>query len=172
MSQYFGGQQADPQGVLIKDDSTGFAGFGRNSVTATSIISETIWGLALPEHWCNSGGNPLFAFMTNPLMVDYRDESTFSDSLGIVGAGPIGGYTGSFVVTNADGFRYVVCPMVDGFTWQGFKVDGNLNITKIPCQDMDCASQSATTRRTGRTTTSAWARARHRSGNPTTTPPG
>ena len=130
MSKYFGGQQADPQGVLIKDDSTGFLGFGRNSVTATSIISETIWGLALPEHWCNSGGNALYAFMVNPLMVDYRDESTFSDSLGIVGAGPIGGYTGSFVVTNADGYKYIVCPMVDGFTWQGFKVDGNLNISK------------------------------------------
>jgi hypothetical protein len=128
MSKYFGGQQADPQGVLIKDDSTGFAGFGRNSVTATSIISETIWGLALPEIWCNSGGNPLYAFMCSPLMVTYRDESTFADSLGIVGAGPIGGYTGSSVVTNADGYRYVVAPMVDGFTWQGFKIDGNLNV--------------------------------------------
>jgi hypothetical protein len=58
MSPYFGGQQADPQGVVIKDDSTGFLGFGRNTVTATSIISDTIWGLALPEIWCNSGGNP------------------------------------------------------------------------------------------------------------------
>ena len=58
MSPYFGGHQADPQGVVIKDDSTGFLGFGRNTVTATSIISDTIWGLALPEIWCNSGGNP------------------------------------------------------------------------------------------------------------------
>jgi hypothetical protein len=54
---YFGGHQADPQGVVIKDDSTGFIGFGRNTVTATSIISDTVWGLALPEIWCNSGGN-------------------------------------------------------------------------------------------------------------------
>ena len=54
MSPYFGGQQADPQGVVIKDDSTGFLGFGRNTVTATSIISDTVWGLALPEIWCNS----------------------------------------------------------------------------------------------------------------------
>ena len=128
MSQWFGGQQADPQGVSIKDDSTGFLGFGRNSVTATSIISDTVWGLALQEIWCNSGGNPLYAFMATPLMVDYRDESTFADSLGIVGAGPLGGFTASAVVTNADGYRYVVAPMVDGFTWQGFKVDGNLNV--------------------------------------------
>ena len=44
MSPYFGGQQGDPQGVVIKDDSTGFLGFGRNTVTATSIISDTVWG--------------------------------------------------------------------------------------------------------------------------------
>ena len=130
MSSWFGGQQADPQGVIIKDDSTGFLGFGRNSVTATSIVSDTVWGLALQEIWCNSGGNPLYAFMVTPLMIDYRDESTFADSLAIVGAGPLGGFTASSVVTNADGYRYVVAPMVDGFTWQGFKVDGNLNITQ------------------------------------------
>src|SRR5271168_749130 len=72
MAPYFGGHQADPQGVVIKDDSTGFLGFGRNTVTATSIISDTVWGLALPEIWCNSGGNPIFAFMANALMVAYR----------------------------------------------------------------------------------------------------
>ncbi|MGD0497537.1 MAG: hypothetical protein ABSC23_03775 [Bryobacteraceae bacterium] len=131
MSRWFGGQQSDPQGVYIKDDSTGFLGFGRNSVTSTSIISETIWGMTLQEIWCNSGGNPLYAFMATPLMVAYRDESTFADSLGIVGAGPLGGFTASMIVQNADGYRYVVAPMVDGFTWQGFQVNGNLNITKF-----------------------------------------
>ncbi len=130
MSPYFGAQQADPQGAVIKDDSTGFLGFGRNTVTATSIISDTVWGLALPEIWCNSGGNSLFAFMANALMVAYRDESGYSDSLGILGAGPLGGFTASTVVTNADGFRYVVAPMLDGYTWQGFVVNGNLNVTK------------------------------------------
>ena len=93
MAPYFGAQQADPQGVVIKDDSTGFLGFGRNTVTATSIISDTVWGLALPEIWCNSGGNPLFAFLATALMVDYRDESGYADSLGILGAGPLGGFT-------------------------------------------------------------------------------
>ena len=34
------------------------------------------------------------------------------------------------VVTNADGYRYVVAPMVDGYLWQGLQVNGNLNITK------------------------------------------
>lgn len=130
MAPYFGGQQADPQGVVIKDDSTGFLGFGRNTVTATSIISDTVWGLALPEIWCNSGGNPLYAFMASGLMVDYRDESGYADSLAILSAGPLGGFTASMVVTNADGYRYVVAPMVDGYTWQGFQVNGNLNVTK------------------------------------------
>ena len=88
MAPYFGAHQADPQGVVIKDDSTGFLGFGRNTVTATSIVSDTIWGLALPEIWCNSGGNPLFAFLATALMVDYRDESGYADSLGILSAGP------------------------------------------------------------------------------------
>ncbi len=68
--------------------------------------------------------------MVTAMMVAYRDESTFADSLGIIGSGPIGGFTPSAVVQNADGYRYVVAPMVDGFTWQGFKVDGNLNITQ------------------------------------------
>jgi len=130
MAKYFGGQQADPQGVNILDNSTGFAGLGRNRVTATSIISDTVWGLALPEIWCNSGGNPLFAFFAAALMVAYRDESDFSDSLGILGAGPLGGFTASMVVQNADGYRYVVAPMVDGFLWQGLKLDGNLNVSK------------------------------------------
>ena len=145
MAPYFGGHQADPQGVVIKDDSTGFLGFGRNTVTATSIISDTIWGLALPEIWCNSGGNPLFAFWVNCMMVEYRDESDYADSLGILGAGPIGGFTGMLVYQNADGYRYVVAPMVDGYTPQGFKVDGNLNVTKYQ-PAWACARSPATTR--------------------------
>jgi hypothetical protein len=68
--------------------------------------------------------------MASALMVAYRDESGYADSLGILSAGPLGGFTASMVVTNADGYRYVVAPMVDGYLWQGLKVDGNLNITK------------------------------------------
>src|ERR1035437_7999950 len=73
MAPFFGGHQADPQGVIIKDDSTGFLGFGRNTVTATSIISDTIWGMALPEIWCNSGGDPIKAFIAPAQLVAYRD---------------------------------------------------------------------------------------------------
>ncbi len=46
--------------------------------------------------------------MASALMVDYRDESGYADSLGILSAGPLGGFTASTVVTNADGYKYVV----------------------------------------------------------------
>ncbi len=47
MDDFFGGQPAEPQGVFLKDNTTGFLGFQRNRVTATSIISDTIWGQPL-----------------------------------------------------------------------------------------------------------------------------
>lgn len=139
MTEYFGGHPAQPQGVFIKDDSTGLFGWQRNRVTAVSIISDSVFGQPLPEIFC-SESDPLYAMQVNALMVDYRDESTFADSLGIIGAGPIGkfavddppvaGAKGGVLVTNKDGFKYIVAPMTDGFTAHGFKVDSNLNVDK------------------------------------------
>ena len=114
--------------MCIKDNSTGLWGFGRSTVTATSIISDTIWGNALQEIWCNDDGDPGKAFWVNCMIAAGRDESDFYDALGIVGAGPIGAYTGMLVYTNADGYRYIIAPMLDGQPPQGFKVDGNLNV--------------------------------------------
>jgi hypothetical protein len=128
MTQYFGGQPAEPQGVVIKDNSTGLWGFGRSTVTATSIISDTIWGNALQEIWCNDDGDPGKAFWVNCMIAAGRDESDFYDALGIVGAGPIGRYTGMLVYQNADGYRYIIAPMLDGQPPHGFKVDGGLNV--------------------------------------------
>jgi hypothetical protein len=95
MTSYFGGHPAEPQGVSIKDNSTGLWGFGRSTVTATSIISDSIWGNALQEIWCNDDGDPGKAFWVNCMIAAGRDESDFYDALGIVGAGPIGRYTGT-----------------------------------------------------------------------------
>ncbi|HZT28813.1 MAG TPA: hypothetical protein VFA33_02945 [Bryobacteraceae bacterium] len=128
MTQYFGGHPAAPQGVVIKDNSTGLWGFGRSTVTATSIISDTIWGNALQEIWCNDDGDPGKAFWVNCMIAAGRDESDFYDALGIVGAGPIGRYTGMLVYQNADGYRYIIAPMLDGQPPHGFKVDGGLNV--------------------------------------------
>jgi hypothetical protein len=128
MTQYFGGHPAEPQGVVIKDNSTGLWGFGRSTVTATSIISDTIWGNALQEIWCNDDGDPGKAFWVNCMIAAGRDESDFYDALGIVGAGPIGRFTGMLVYQNADGYRYIIAPMLDGQPPHGFKVDGGLNV--------------------------------------------
>ncbi len=130
MTKYFGGHPAEPQGVVIKDNSTGLWGIGRSTVTATSIVSDTIWGNALQEIWCNDDGDPGKAFWCNCMIAAGRDESDFYDGLGIVGAGPIGSYTGMLVYQNADGYRYIIAPMLDGQPPQGFQVDGNLNVTK------------------------------------------
>jgi len=107
MAPFFGGHQADPQGVVIKDDSTGFLGFGRNTVTGHFHHSDTVWGLALPEIWCNSA-RPDQGFYRPAQLISYRDESGYSDALGILGAGPIGGFSPSQVAQNADGYRFVV----------------------------------------------------------------
>ena len=101
MTAYFGGHPAEPQGVVIKDNSTGLWGFGRSTVTATSIISDTIWGNALQEIWCNDDGDAGKAFWVNCMIAAGRDESDYYDALGIVGAGPIGAYTGMLVYQNA-----------------------------------------------------------------------
>ena len=129
MTSYFGGHPAEPQGVVIKDNSTGLWGFGRSMVTATSIISDTIWGNALQEIWCNDDGDAGKAFWVNCMIAAGRDESDYYDALGIVGAGPIGAYTGMLVYQNADGYRYIIAPMLDGQPPHGFKVDGSLNVT-------------------------------------------
>src|ERR1022692_3261840 len=129
MDNFFGGQPAEPQGVTIKDNSTGTWGLGRNTVTATSIISDSIWGNALQEIWCNDDGDPGKAFMVSCMIAAGRDESDFYDALGIVGAGPIGAFTGMLVYQNTDGYRYIIAPMLDGQPPHGFKVDGQLNIT-------------------------------------------
>ena len=130
MAPYFGAHPAAPQGVSIKDNSTGTWGIGRSTVTATSIISDSIWGNALQEIWCNDDGDPGRAFWVNCMIAAGRDESDFYDALGIVGAGPIGSYTGMLVYTNSDGYRYIIAPMLDGQPPQGFKVDGSLNVVK------------------------------------------
>jgi hypothetical protein len=128
MTPYFGGHPAEPQGVVIKDNSTGLWGIGRSTVTAVSIISDSIWGNALQEIWCNDNGDPGKAFWVNWMIAAGRDEGDFYDALGIVGAGPVGSYTGMLVYRNADGYRYIIAPMLDGQPPQGFKVDGSLNV--------------------------------------------
>jgi len=130
MTHYFGGHPGQIQYARIKDDSTGFLGFDRSHVTATSILSDTAWGQALPDIWCNNQGNLLNSFISNALIVSVRDEDTFFDALGVIGQGPLGSFaiTGSSsgaIETNADGLPIFIAPLVDGFPAQGWKWNNN-----------------------------------------------
>lgn len=89
----FGGQNLTPQAVTIKDNSTGTWGFGRDLVTPTSQINDTIYGGTLPEIWHNDDGIPQRGLPVQCRMADGREESDFYEGLGVVGRGPIGAYT-------------------------------------------------------------------------------
>jgi hypothetical protein len=138
MTKYFGGQPAVPQQANVYDNSTGFLGLDRNLVTATSIVSDTIWGQPLPDIWCNQQDSALYAFYATCQLINVRDDSQNFEGLGILGAGPIGAYTvdsnptftgatafGGEFVTNADGYTYLVAPLLDGYPCYGFSISSN-----------------------------------------------
>jgi hypothetical protein len=89
----FGGQILTPQAVQIKDNSTGVMGFGRDLVTPTSQINDTIYGGTLSEIWHHDDGIPQRGLPVQCRLADGREESDFYEGLGIVGAGPLGAYT-------------------------------------------------------------------------------
>ena len=71
----------------------------------------------------------------------------YADSLGILGAGPLGGFTASMVVTNADGYRYVVAPMVDGYHLAGLPGQRQSEHHEVPAGHGPAAGPSATIQR-------------------------
>jgi len=129
MSNYFGGHYGQPQIVMIQDNGTGNWFTGHPTIISTSILSDAIFGQTLADIWCNSFGNPQRAFWTQCFVAAVRDEVDYTDLLGVVGSGPIGGFEGMSVQTNADGYKFVVAPTADGFYPQGFKISGDLNLT-------------------------------------------
>ncbi|MBN2118516.1 MAG: hypothetical protein JW730_18225 [Anaerolineales bacterium] len=84
MKKYFGGIIATPQGVTIKDNSTGTWGFRRSSITSVSIIAETIYDQVVPEIYTD------VAMPVACKIAAGREESDFYDALGIIGEGPLG----------------------------------------------------------------------------------
>jgi hypothetical protein len=125
----FGGILARPQGVRIKDNASGTWGIGRNLVTATSIVSETIQGATLPDIWQNDDGDIKRTMPANCLVADGREEGDFYDGLGIVCRGPLGQYaTPQMVDRDGDGKKEsFVGHTIDGSPHHGFKVDVNGN---------------------------------------------
>jgi hypothetical protein len=86
MNDYYGGVMAKPQGVRIKDNSTGVWGFGRSTLTSVSLVADSIYDQVLPEIYTDS------AMPVNAKIASGRDESDFYSAVGIVGEGPLGAY--------------------------------------------------------------------------------
>jgi hypothetical protein len=104
-------------------------GFGRSTVTATSIISDSIWATTLQEIWCNDDGDPGKAFWVKrydrrrPRRVRFlrrpRHRRGRADRQVHRNAGlperrwlPL----------------HIIAPMLDGQPPHGFEVDGSLNV--------------------------------------------
>ncbi len=87
MKRYYGGIIAEPQSVRIKDNSTGVFGFGRSTITSTSLVADSIYDQVVPEIYTDS------EMPVNCKIAAGRDESDFYEALGIVGEGPIIAYT-------------------------------------------------------------------------------
>jgi hypothetical protein len=93
----FGGVFVQPQGVNIKDNSSGTFGIGRRSFTATSIVNDSIYGKPLQHVYTD-------ATLPVPLLVaSGREEGDFYAGLGIVGEGPISAYDSDGLKHRFDG---------------------------------------------------------------------
>ena len=90
MKRYYGGIQIDPQTVRIKNQDTGWFGFGRAMITSTSMVSDSAMG------------QPLAKIITDvPIpvpcqMIAGRDEGDFYEALALVGEGPLTFGRGSY----------------------------------------------------------------------------
>ena len=89
MENYFGGLSVKPQAVRTKDNSTGTWGYGRSTLTSSSVVSDSIYSEIVPQVWYN---DPTKAFPINGKIVSGRDEGDFFDALSIICEGPIGAF--------------------------------------------------------------------------------
>lgn len=123
----FGATYGAPQSVVIKDNSTGVMGFGRNILNATSIISDTFYGKTLPEIWHSDDGIPQYGLPVTCRIVAGRDESDFFIALGAIGWGPLGALTAPQMWdSNADGKPDTFLgATLDGQPNHGLQIDSN-----------------------------------------------
>jgi hypothetical protein len=87
MKRYYGGILAEPQGVRIKDNSTGVWGFGRSTLTSVSLVADSIYDQVLPEVYTDTD------MPVNCKIAAGRDDRDFYEALGIVGEGPLVAFT-------------------------------------------------------------------------------
>jgi hypothetical protein len=91
MENFFGGIIAHPQTVVTKDNSTGFVGLFRSSLTTASLVSDSIYGTAMPEIYCDftAEADPTYGLPVACKLAAFRDEGDFKVGLGIIGEGPL-----------------------------------------------------------------------------------
>ncbi len=148
MKKYYGGIIAEPQGVRIKDNSTGVWGFGRSTLTSTSIVADSIYDQVLPEVYTDT------EMPVNCKVAAGRDESDFYEALGIVGEGPLVAYTPThYEDKDGDGnAETLVGHTLDGQAHHGFpKNDYGLRLVlgSDPAGDTDFFSLDQSGNQTG-----------------------
>lgn len=95
MKRYFGGIICEPQSVRIKDNSQGVWGFGRPTITASSLVNDSVYDQVVQEIYTNNetykdgAGDTRTGRLVNCKICAGRDESDFYAALGIVGEGPL-----------------------------------------------------------------------------------
>lgn len=100
MHDYFGGITVKPQNVRIKETGVGIWGFGRKLVTRSSQVNESILGESLQHVYV---GAQFPHLPVNCLIAAGREEEDFYSALGIVGAGPIIGFSYDGLAHRLDG---------------------------------------------------------------------
>jgi hypothetical protein len=83
MKRHYGAIIAEPQGVRIKENSTGTWGFGRSPLTSVSLVADSIYDQVLLEIYTD------VEMPVNCKVAAGRDESDFYEALSIVGEGPL-----------------------------------------------------------------------------------
>jgi hypothetical protein len=116
MKRYYGAILAEPQGVRIKDNSTGVWGFSRSNLTSVSLVADSIYDQVLPEVYTDTD------MPVNCKVAAGRDESDFYEALGIVGEGPLVAYaTTHYEDKDGDGqAETLVGHTLDGQAHHGF----------------------------------------------------
>jgi hypothetical protein len=157
MKHSYGAIIADPQGVTIKDNSTGVFGFGRSSITSVSLVADSIYDQVVPEVYTDS------EMPVNCKVAAGRDESDFYEALGIVGEGPLISYTaahyedlnGNPVGVNAAGAVFVGSTL-DGQAQHGWPNQPALGIRLCLGTDPAGATDFFSLDQSGNTTGGDW----------------
>jgi len=93
----FGGMEFTPRGITVKDNETGIWGFGRSRFTSVSVVNDNAYQRVLQEIYTDG------PMRINCDVAQGRDESEFYAAIGIVGEGPISGYSPQLLDHRLDG---------------------------------------------------------------------